>query len=77
MLSYMDSPRPLQLTPIQELTAMAHQEILKLNGFEVLVDENRPAGERVQLVTLPVLKGCQFSEGGRNNVTSFYSLHDL
>lgn len=49
---------------MQELTAIANSHILKANGFEIRVEEDLPAGERVHLLTLPVLKGCQFGDQG-------------
>ncbi|KAJ3064818.1 Mismatch repair endonuclease pms2 [Podochytrium sp. JEL0797] len=47
------SPMPLELPAQLELLAIEHQDILKKNGFEVMVDETRHTGSRVFLVAIP------------------------
>jgi DNA mismatch repair protein PMS2 len=61
-------PRPLELTAADELTAIENLPILRANGFEVDIDEEKPPGrgERVKLVAMPVSKETVFDfKGGR------------
>lgn len=62
----MSRPRPLELTAADELTAIEHLDILKANGFDVDVDEEKPPGrgERVKLVAMPVSKETVFDFKG-------------
>ncbi|KAM0750910.1 DNA mismatch repair protein MutL [Meredithblackwellia eburnea MCA 4105] len=53
-------PRPLNLPSHEEITAMENVEILKMNGFEVQVDEEAKVGERVKLLAQPVSKDTTF-----------------
>ncbi|ORY78094.1 hypothetical protein BCR35DRAFT_305273 [Leucosporidium creatinivorum] len=53
-------PRSLNLPSHDEITAMEHLELLRLNGFEVLVDEDADVGERVKLLAQPVSKDTVF-----------------
>ncbi|ODN84554.1 hypothetical protein L202_00482 [Cryptococcus amylolentus CBS 6039] len=55
-------PRPLQLTASDEIVAMENMPILNANGFDVLVDEDKPAGrgERISLKAMPVSKDTTF-----------------
>lgn len=59
-------PRPLQLTAGDEIVAMENLEILRSNGFEVDVDEDKPPGrgERISLVAMPVSKETTFDFKG-------------
>ena len=50
------------MTPAQELVAMQHRHTLALNGFDIIVNEAQPASYRVSLLTLPVVRQCQFDE---------------
>lgn len=43
---------------------MDHVEVLKMNGFELLIDEEAPVGQRVKLVALPLSKGTSFGVDG-------------
>ncbi|KAI9352103.1 hypothetical protein BDR26DRAFT_797800 [Obelidium mucronatum] len=47
------SPMPLDLPAQTELLAIEHADILKKNGFEIMVDETRMTGSRVHLVSIP------------------------
>ncbi|KAF8520420.1 hypothetical protein BU17DRAFT_46831, partial [Hysterangium stoloniferum] len=55
-------PRTLELTAADEMVAMENVDVLRNNGFEVLIDENAPAGngERIKLVAQPVSKSTTF-----------------
>ncbi|KIJ49649.1 hypothetical protein M422DRAFT_161270 [Sphaerobolus stellatus SS14] len=55
-------PRPLELTAADELIAIENVDVLRSNGFELLIDEDAPAGcgERVKLVAQPVSKSTTF-----------------
>jgi DNA mismatch repair protein PMS2 len=41
---------------------MQHRHTLALNGFDIIVNEAQPASYRVSLLTLPVVRQCQFDE---------------
>jgi DNA mismatch repair protein PMS2 len=43
---------------------MEHLDLLRLNGFEVLVDEDADVGERVKLLAQPVSKDTVFGVEG-------------
>ncbi|GAA5839580.1 hypothetical protein JCM9279_005986 [Rhodotorula babjevae] len=57
------APRILNLASADELTAMEHVDLLRLNGFDVLVDEDADVGERVKLIAQPVSKDTVFDTG--------------
>jgi DNA mismatch repair protein PMS2 len=59
-----DSPRALELTASDELVAIENSEVLRANGFDVFVDEDAPAHERVKLVSHPVSKTTDFDLKG-------------
>ncbi|KAJ3118646.1 Mismatch repair endonuclease pms2 [Phlyctochytrium bullatum] len=46
-------PAPVQLTAQLELVAMDSIDILKSNGFEIVVDKDAPPGSRIKLVAIP------------------------
>lgn len=54
------SPRALGLPSHDEITALEHVDMLRLNGFELAVDEDAPVGHRVKLVAQPVSKDTVF-----------------
>ena len=45
---------------------MEHLDVLRLNGFDVEVDENASVGERVKLTAQPVSKDTVFDVGGEH-----------
>lgn len=55
-------PRALHLTAGDEIVAMENIDILNANGFDVHVDESKPAGkgERISLLAMPVSKETVF-----------------
>ena len=55
-------PRELNLTASDELLAIEHQEVLRFNGFEIEVDEDAQAGQRIKLVAMPVSKATKKTE---------------
>lgn len=59
-------PRRLELTAADELVAMENLDVLRSNGFEVVIDDDAPVGhgERVKLVAQPVSKGTTFTVKG-------------
>ncbi|GAA5974445.1 hypothetical protein JCM11641_003218 [Rhodosporidiobolus odoratus] len=57
------APRTLSLPSHDEITAMENLDLLRLNGFEVLVDEDADVGERVKLLAQPVSKETIFGPG--------------
>ncbi|GAA5827519.1 hypothetical protein JCM11251_003846 [Rhodosporidiobolus azoricus] len=57
------APRTLNLPAHDEITAMEHLDILRLNGFDVLIDEEANVGERVKLLAQPVSKDTVFDVG--------------
>ncbi|GAA5904644.1 hypothetical protein JCM5296_003614 [Sporobolomyces johnsonii] len=57
------APRVLNLPSHDEITAMEHLELLRLNGYDVLVDEDADIGERVKLIAQPVSKDTVFDVG--------------
>lgn len=44
---------------------MAHIDMLKMNGFELVVDDEAEVGHRVKLLALPVSHGTSFSVDGQ------------
>jgi DNA mismatch repair protein PMS2 len=50
------------LTASDELLAIEHQEVLRFNGFEIEVDEDAQAGQRIKLVAMPVSKATKKTE---------------
>ncbi|KPV74450.1 uncharacterized protein RHOBADRAFT_27977 [Rhodotorula graminis WP1] len=57
------APRILNFASADELMAMEHVDLLRLNGFDVLVDEDADVGERVKLIAQPVSKDTVFDTG--------------
>jgi hypothetical protein len=59
-------PRPLQLTSGDEIVAMENLDVLKLNGFEVAVDDEAAmgVGEKISLTAMPISKETVFDFKG-------------
>lgn len=53
-------PRPLELTAADELLAIERIDVLRKNGFDLTVDEDAPAHQRVRLTAIPVSKNTAF-----------------
>ncbi|CAO1637633.1 unnamed protein product [Sympodiomycopsis kandeliae] len=67
--------KTLELSSTDELVAIQHFDTLIRNGFEIEIDENAPAGSRVQLVAQPVSKNVVF--GVRDLEELLYLLRDV
>lgn len=57
-------PRPLELTAADELLAIERIDVLRKNGFDLEVDEDAPARQRVKLTAIPVSKNTAFGVEG-------------
>lgn len=57
-------PEPVELAPTDELVAMEHAEWLRMNGFDVKVDEEATPGQRVRLLSKPVSRDTVFDLHG-------------
>lgn len=57
-------PQRISLAPSDELVAREHAEWLRMNGFEVDIDEDAAPGSRVLLLAKPVSKGVVFDVHG-------------
>ncbi|GAA5881569.1 hypothetical protein JCM3774_005352 [Rhodotorula dairenensis] len=57
------APRVLNLPSADEITAMEHVDVLRLNGFDVQIDEDAGVGERVKLTAQPVSRDTVFDVG--------------
>lgn len=62
-------PRELNLPSQDEMTAIEHRELLKMNGFELIVDEDAEVGKRVLMISQPVSKGTVFGVEGSSLLT--------
>ena len=64
-LTLNDSPEVLELTAADELVASENIEVLRQNGFELDIDEDRPPGQRVRMTAHPVSGSTKFDAKGR------------
>ena len=55
----------LELTAADELVALENMEVLQQNGFEVVLEEDQPAGRRLKLMAQPVNKNTEFDIQGK------------
>ncbi|GAA5930279.1 ATP-binding mismatch repair protein [Sporobolomyces koalae] len=65
------APRVLNLPSHDELTAIEHLDLLRLNGYDVVIDEDADVGERVKLSAQPVSNKTVF------DIADFEELLDL
>ncbi|GAA5824001.1 hypothetical protein JCM5353_007053 [Sporobolomyces roseus] len=65
------APRVLNLPSHDEITAIEHIDLLRLNGYDVVVDEDADVGERVKLLAQPVSNKTVF------DIADFEELLDL
>lgn len=63
-------PERVELAPTDELVAMEHAEWLRMNGFDVKVDENAAPGHRVKLLSKPVSKDTVFDLHGTQHLSN-------
>ena len=63
----------MQLTAGDEIVAVENLDILRSNGFEVLVDEDQVPGrgERIKLSAMPVSKETTFDFKGQSILSRF------
>ena len=54
----------LELTAADELIASENIEVLRQNGFELDIDEDRPPGQRVRMTAHPVSGSTKFDAKG-------------
>lgn len=66
-------PRSLELSPIDEMVILEHQEELRQNGFIVKECQDAP-GRRVTLTAVPVLKNVVFDDSDLQELV--HKLHD-
>lgn len=55
-------PRPLELSPVEELTVINHLNIFENNGFSISIVSDAPLGKQCQLTALPYSKNWVFGE---------------
>ena len=63
----------LELTAADELVALENMSVLQKNGFEVAVEEDQPAGQRLRLVAHPVSQDTENDIQGASRVLSLLS----
>ncbi|PWN21887.1 DNA mismatch repair protein MutL [Microstroma glucosiphilum] len=68
-------PRLLELSASDELVAVQHVEAIRLNGFDIDIEEEGVAGSRIKLLALPVSKGTTF--GVRDLEELLFLLRDV
>lgn len=66
----MHSPQVLELTAADELVALENVDVLRQNGFELEVCEDRAPGQRVQLHARPISKSTVFDTKGASKPCS-------
>lgn len=57
-------PRALNLPSQDEMVAIEHANLLRMNGFDLAVDEDAEMGHRVKLLSHPVSKDTKFGVDG-------------
>ncbi len=60
------SPQILELTAADELVAVENVDILRQNGFELDISEERAPGRRMQLTAQPISKSTVFDMKGES-----------
>nr|XP_027206517.1 LOW QUALITY PROTEIN: mismatch repair endonuclease PMS2-like [Penaeus vannamei] len=59
------APQQLELTAANETVLLDNLEIFLKNGFEFKIDEEKPMGQRVSLISMPHSRGWEF---GRDDI---------
>ncbi|BFZ59424.1 ATP-binding mismatch repair protein [Saitoella coloradoensis] len=57
-------PKALDLTAIEELVVAENLDVVRRNGFEVVVDDDGPTGRKCTLIGLPMSKNTIFTVKG-------------
>ncbi|XP_064478594.1 mismatch repair endonuclease PMS2-like [Ornithodoros turicata] len=61
-------PQELELTAVNESVLLENMGVFETNGFGFMVDESRPMGRRVALVSIPVCGSSQFGKEDVNEL---------
>lgn len=56
------TPKPLELSAIDELLVMEYKEVFTKNGFKIQINPDDEPGSRVRLISYPVSKNTMFTE---------------
>lgn len=64
-------PKIIELNAIDEMIVMDNLDVFKQNGFLVEVEDNNPPGQRIKLISLPILKNVIF------DISDFHELIHL
>ncbi|KAI1786255.1 DNA mismatch repair protein MutL [Ganoderma leucocontextum] len=82
----MPSPEVLELTAADELVVLENMDVLRQNGFELDVAEDRPAGQRVRMTAHPVSGTTKFDAKGTarwadgavfQGARAMFAMHDV
>lgn len=63
-LTVLHSPQILELAAADEIVALENVDVLRQNGFELDVSEDRAPGQRMQLTAQPISKSTVFDMKG-------------
>lgn len=63
---FLHSPRPLELSAIEECVAMDNIKILEHNGFKLSIDNEGATGRKLKLLTMPYSKNTIFGIKGNS-----------
>ncbi|KAK4047507.1 ATP-binding mismatch repair protein [Microbotryomycetes sp. JL221] len=64
-------PRCLQLPAHEEIAAIEHAEVLRINGFDVMIDPDAAVGDRIKLTAQPVSKSTVFDLNDLEELLNF------
>jgi DNA mismatch repair protein PMS2 len=65
------APRAFETTPAEETIILDNLNLFETNGFQFLVDESKPPGQKLRIATMPFSMSVQFDE---NDIHEFTSL---
>lgn len=68
-------PRSLNLSAQDEMVAIDHAPLLRMNGFDISIDEDAEMGHRVKLLSHPVSKDIKFGVDGQFSAVILRSHH--
>ncbi|KAI9488678.1 hypothetical protein BDB00DRAFT_30829 [Zychaea mexicana] len=55
-------PKNPELTPFEEQVAMANEDILRANGFELEIDPSKESTQRIRILSHPTSKNVEFTD---------------
>ncbi|GFV00701.1 mismatch repair endonuclease PMS2 [Trichonephila clavipes] len=58
-------PQDLNLTAVTETILIDSLHVFEMNGFKFKINEAKPSGQRVQLVSVPVSRNWSFGKEGK------------